>query len=293
MAPSVIKTIGFLGTGIMGAPIVRRLLHAGFTVRAWNRTAAKVEPLVAAGAEHAQTPAAAASGVDVLLLCLTDAAAVETALFSAAGVVECVRPPPIVVDFSTLGPVATSALAERLRTHCPTAWVDAPVSGGAIGAEQGKLVIFCGGEADDIARVAPIFAAIAQRFTHVGKRGAGQTLKLCNQLIVSANLVAIAEALALARASGLELKKIPAALAGGFADSLPLQIFGQRMAEGISTPILGELGLMLKDLREINALAEATVTHLPLLTATSDVYRDAEKRGMLKRDLAALLALYD
>ena len=116
--------------------------------------------------------------------------------------------------------------------------MDAPVSGGATGAEQRKLVIFCGGSAPDIDRLDGVFRAISQRHQRIGELGSGQTLKLCNQLIVATNLVAIAEAFALARASGLDLTMIPDALAGGFADSIPLQIFGRRMAQGVYSPIL-------------------------------------------------------
>jgi 3-hydroxyisobutyrate dehydrogenase len=287
------KVIGFLGTGKMGAPMVKRLLQTGFTVRAWNRTPAKVEPLAALGAQDAQSPAEAASGADALLVCLSDAAAVEAALFSSQGVIRSAVAPPLVVDFSTIGPVATLALARRLHTQCRSTWVDAPVSGGAAGADQGKLVIFCGGREADIGQVEPIFNVLSQRFTRMGELGAGQILKLCNQLIVSANLVAIGESLALARASGLDLKAVPAALAGGFADSLPLQLFGQRMAEGITTPVLGEIGLMLKDLREVNALADSTKSESPLLAATLSIYGKAENRGLLRQDLAALFSLYD
>src|SRR5208337_2592364 len=120
---------------------------------------------------------------------------------------------------------------------------------------QGKLVIFCGGAPSDIERLTPAFEVLAQRVTRVGALGAGQTLKLCNQLIVATNLVAIAESLNLAQASGLDLKMIPDALAGGFADSLPLQIFGRRMAAAVTTPVLGELALMLKDLSAVDELA--------------------------------------
>jgi len=170
--------------------------------------------------------------------------------------------------------------------------VDAPVSGGAIGAEQGKLVVFCGGSTADIETVSPILRAIGQRYTRIGDLGAGQALKLCNQLIVASNLVAIAEALALARASHLKLSALPDALAGGFADSLPLQIFGRRMAAGNSEPVLGELGLMLKDLRAIDELARAGGCRLPLKDAALEIYVRAAERGLLRQDLSALFSLY-
>jgi 3-hydroxyisobutyrate dehydrogenase len=286
------RTLGFIGTGVMGAPMVKRLLGAKFQVRVWNRSPSKLDPLVAAGASRADTPADAASGFDAVLLCLSDAAAVEAALFGAGGVAQASIPPPLLLDFSTIGPQATHTLAERLRSACGTGWIDAPVSGGAAGAEQGRLVIFCGGPAGDIKRLTEVFDALAQRFTRVGELGAGQTLKLCNQLIVASNLVAIAESLAMARASGLDMTEVPGALAGGFADSLPLQIFGKRMAAGLTTPVLGELRLMLKDIDAVADLAQTSHCDLPLMNAAREVYRRAAANGLLREDLAALMSLY-
>jgi 3-hydroxyisobutyrate dehydrogenase-like beta-hydroxyacid dehydrogenase len=288
----MIKKLAFIGAGLMGAPMIRRLLKAGFEVRIWNRTPAKSEPLVAVGALPAASPAEAASGADAVLLCLSDAKALETVLFSEQGVVHSEMPPALLVDFSTVGPGPTLEFAARLHARTGTSWVDAPVSGGAVGAEQGKLVILCGGSAADIGGLTSVFNALAQRHTRIGDLGTGQTLKLCNQLIVSSNLAAIAESLALARASGLDMKIVPQALAGGFADSLPLQIFGTRMAAGVTTPVLGELKLMLKDLRAIENLAGINRCELPLMAAALDIYRRAGEAGMLHQDLAALIDLY-
>jgi 3-hydroxyisobutyrate dehydrogenase len=291
MMSEPLARVAFIGTGLMGAPMVQRLLAAGLKVRVWNRTPEKTRALVDAGAELAGNPADAVRGVQAVLLCLSNSAAVESVLFADDGVAAAAAP-PLLVDFSTIGPAATLSLAARLRARCATAWVDAPVSGGVIGAEQGKLIIFCGGAASDIDRLASVFAALAQRHTRIGEIGTGQTLKLCNQLIVATNIVAIAEALALARASGLDLPLLPKVLSGGFADSLPLQIFGSRMAAGITSPVLGELSLMLKDLKAVSDLAGFRQAHLPLAAAALDVYRLAEKHGLLQRDLAALFELY-
>jgi 3-hydroxyisobutyrate dehydrogenase len=286
------RKLGFIGTGVMGAPMVRRLLGAKFRVRVWNRSPSKLEPLVAAGALRADSPADSAGGCDAVLLCLSDAPAVEAALFGDGGVADAALPPGVLIDFSTIGPNATHALAERLRSACGMGWVDAPVSGGAAGAEQGRLVIFCGGSAGNIDRLKGVFDALALRVTRVGELGAGQTLKLCNQLIVASNLVAIAESLAMARATGLDMTEVPDALAGGFADSLPLQIFGKRMAAGLTSPVLGELGLMLKDMDAVADLAQTSHCDLPLMKAAREVYRRAEACGLLRADLAALLSLY-
>jgi 3-hydroxyisobutyrate dehydrogenase len=293
MQNSEVKKLAFIGAGLMGAPMIRRLLKAGFEVRVWNRTPAKSESLVTAGALRAASPAEAASGSDAALLCLSDATAIETALFSDQGVVHSAIPPPQLVDFSTIGPGPTLEFAARLYSRSGTSWVDAPISGGVVGAEQGKLVILCGGSAADIARLTSVFDALAQRHTRIGDLGTGQTLKLCNQLIVASNLVAIAESLALARASGLNMNIVPDALAGGFADSLPLQIFGRRMAAGVVAPVLGELKMMLKDLRAVEDLAGIKQCRLPLMAAALDVYRRAGEAGMLHQDLAALISMYE
>lgn len=287
-----IKNIAFIGLGLMGAPMAGRLLAAGFQVRIWNRTRAKLRPLIDAGAQAGESPAEAAERADLLCLCLTDRTAVEAVLFGPDGVTRAFTPPGLAVDFSTIGPDATLSIAGRLRGECGTAWVDAPVSGGVTGAEQGKLVIFCGGADGDVDRLTPVFAALARRVTRVGELGAGQTLKLCNQLIVATNLIAIAESLSLARASGLDLKMIPDALAGGFADSLPMQIFGRRMAHGVTTPVLGELSLMLKDLSAVDELARGHQSRLPMTRAALDIYRQAGRRGLMHHDLAALISLY-
>jgi 3-hydroxyisobutyrate dehydrogenase len=292
MAAEGIRTVAFLGLGLMGSPMARHLLAAGFGVRAWNRTRGKLGPLIEAGATPAATPAEAADGADALCLCVTNKTAVQNVLFGPGGAAEAARVPPVAVDFSTIGPTATLELAARLKRQCGTSWVDAPVSGGATGAEHGKLVIMCGGEAHDIARLGPLLAAFSQRVTRIGELGSGQTLKLCNQLIVATNLVAISEAFKLASVSGLDLDAIPQALAGGFADSIPLQIFGRRMAQGVFTPVLGELALMLKDLSAAEELAREHGSVLPMTLAALEVYHRAAERGLMHEDLAALFKLY-
>jgi 3-hydroxyisobutyrate dehydrogenase len=287
-----VREVAFLGTGLMGIPMVHRLLHAGIEVRVWNRTPNKLHELVAAGAKSAATPALASEGVDAVCLCLANLDAAESVLFGAEGVASCLHPVPLVVDFSTLGPQHTARIAGHINRQCGTAWVDAPVSGGVPGAAQGKLVIFCGGAERDIARLSSVFAALAQRVTRVGDVGAGQTLKLCNQLIVSSNLLAIAEATALARASGIDANLLPGALAGGFADSIPLQVFGPRMAAGITRPVLGAIALMLKDSSAIDELARANNLQLPLVETTLAAYQRAVELGLSNEDISSLIALY-
>jgi 3-hydroxyisobutyrate dehydrogenase-like beta-hydroxyacid dehydrogenase len=233
----------------MGTPMVLRLLGAGYAVRIWNRSPEKVRRLVEAGASLAETPADAAQGASHVCLCLTDGKAVEDVLFGPSGVVEGLCIPTTIIDFSTIGPKDTKSLAHRIAREAPgVTWVDAPVTGGVEGAETGELVILCGGADTDVALSRPIFSPLSKRVCHLGLLGSGQAAKLCNQLIVSVNVVAIAEALALGRKHGLDLAQLPDALAGGWADSLPLQIIGPRMATATLEPPIVALSTFAKDL---------------------------------------------
>ena len=289
---TAVRTVAFIGTGLMGLPMAVRLLESGFEVTVWNRTPQKLKALSARGARVAPTPASAAEGVDVICLCLAHGAAIEAVLFGENGIAMGNGKPPLIVDFSTIGPMQTADFASRMYQHSGSAWVDAPVSGGVPGAMQGTLVIFAGGSGAHIETLQPLFRALAQRVTHAGGVGAGQTMKLCNQLIVSSNFIAIAEAIALARAAGIDAGLLPQALAGGFADSIPLQIFGGRMAAGITTPMLGAIALLLKDAGAIDELAKAHHQNLPLAAATLAVYQHAAARGLTGQDLASLMMLY-
>lgn len=292
-ADSKLPSIAFLGTGLMGAPMAGRLLAAGYPVTVWNRSRDKATPLVAAGAAEAESPAAAVRNAEVICLCLTDATAVEQVLFGADGISSAGRSRQLLIDFSTIGPLATGQLAQKLRAKCGVHWVDAPVSGGVPGAQEGKLVIFCGGDVDDVARAEPLFNVLAKRITHLGNVGSGQTAKLCNQIIVATNLLAIAEALSFARACGLDITRLPDAWTGGFADSLPLQIFGRRMATGATSPKLGELSLMLKDVEAFVAAADLQGSANPLAQRAAQLYAQAAGLGLRHEDLGTLIRLYD
>src|SRR5262245_10622493 len=172
----------------MGVPLVRRMLAAGFAVRVWNRTPARADELIAAGAARAATVGEACDGADVVCVCVSNADAVEQCVLSESGVASARRPPPVLIDFSTIGPDATVRFATRLAAECGTAWLDAPVSGGPTGAAAGKLVIFAGGDSAHVARMQPLFACVSQRVTHFGATGNGQAAKVCNQVIVAITL---------------------------------------------------------------------------------------------------------
>lgn len=270
--------IGFIGTGLIGAPMVERLLECGRDVTIWNRSPDKCAPLLAAGARLAESPSALARDTDIVCLCLTDTAAVRDVVFGAGQLASALREDSLMVDLSSIAPDATREMAASLSSACGASWLDAPVSGGVPAARAGRLIVFAGGDADDIVRAAPVFSALAQRVTHMGGHGAGQLAKSCNQQIVACNLMVIAEMLAFAERAGVDASRLPAALAGGFADSLPLQIFGPRMATGTDTPRLGAVGTFRKDIEQVVRLASEVGASTPVTDAALAQYRAAMER---------------
>jgi 3-hydroxyisobutyrate dehydrogenase len=273
--------LGFIGLGLMGKPMTLRLLAAGYAVTVWNRSRDKQLPLVEQGAQAAASPAAVARVAEIILMCVTDQHAAEQVLFGPDGVAAGGAPGKLVVDFSSIAPAAARAFAERLARERGMGLVDAPVSGGTVGAEQGTLAIMAGGRPEDVERARPVVAHLAQRFTRMGDAGAGQVTKLCNQVIVGCLFPVIAEAVRLAEAAGVDATMLPAALKGGFADSLPLQVFGARMAARQFEPPLGAVSIMLKDLENAGAVAKDKGVPLPMARTAAELYRllDAQGRG--------------
>lgn len=263
-----------------------RLLDAGLDLTVWNRSPEKSLPALAKGARKAASPAALAAETDVVFLCLTDSDAVESVVFGRDGVAEGAGPNGVspsdvgpnggaryLVDFSSIRPDRTRAMAARLSRQTGMVWIDAPVSGGVRGAGQGSLAIMAGGEAADIEAMGPLVAPLCARLTHMGPVGAGQTTKLCNQVIVGCNLAAIAEAGNLARRAGVDAAKLPQAFKGGFADSIPLQIFLPRMIAQTLDPPLGHPGTMLKDVTSALDLGAETGSDMPMTTAAAKLYQ--------------------
>jgi 3-hydroxyisobutyrate dehydrogenase len=270
------EKLGFVGLGMMGFPMARRLLNAGHDVTVWNRSASKAADLVEAGAKLAAHPHEVATSASIIFLCLTDAAAVEEVVFGSGGLATVAGSAKLVVDFSSIHPDAAKSIAERLRATNGMAWIDAPVSGGTMGAEQGTLAVMAGGEASDIARVKPYVLAMARRLTHMGPAGAGQMTKLCNQVIVGCAMAVLAEATRLAVNAGIDAERLPEALAGGFADSIPLQLFVPRMVQGIHSPPLGHISTMLKDLDTVMDVARGTSSPVPMSALTAQLFRLAK-----------------
>ena len=286
--------IGFIGTGLIGTPMVQRLLECGLSVTVWNRTIDKAAPLVLDGATLAESPRALAESCDIVCLCLTNTAAVHEVVFGAQGIDAVLRVGQLVIDLSSIAPDATREMAARLASACGARWIDAPVSGGLPLARAGKLIVFAGGDADDIARATSLFGALSQRVTHMGGHGAGQLAKSCNQMIVACNLVTIAEMLAFASKSGIDATRLPGALAGGFADSLPLQIFGPRMAAGIETPRIGGLGTFRKDIDQVARLAGECGAYAPMASRAAEVMLEASRAEHIGADpdVSRIIALF-
>ena len=269
------ERVGYLGLGLMGLPMTQRLLAAGYDVTVWNRSPGKAVALVEAGATVATKPAVVAANAGIIFMCVTDAAAVEEVVFGAGGLASVPGVEKLVVDFSSIHPDATRAIAARLKAANGMGWIDAPVSGGTKGAQEGTLAIMAGGDAADVERVRPYILKMARGFTHMGPTGAGQTTKLCNQVIVGCAMAVLAEATRLAVNAGIDAKRLPEALAGGFADSIPLQLFVPRMVAGIHTPPLGHISTMLKDLDTVVDVAHDTGTPVPMAALAAQLFRMA------------------
>jgi 3-hydroxyisobutyrate dehydrogenase-like beta-hydroxyacid dehydrogenase len=284
--------LGFIGLGLMGGPMSLRLLAAGYTLTVWNRSREKLAPLVAKGACAAASPAAVMRAADIVMMCVTDQRAAESVLFGVDGIASGGDPGKLVVDFSSIAPASARAFAARLEAECAMGLVDAPVSGGTVGAERGTLAVMAGGKAEHIDRARPVVAHLAQRFTRMGEAGAGQVTKLCNQVIVGCLFPVIAEAVRLAEAAGVDANALPQALQGGFADSLPLQVFGARMAARKFDPPLGTVAVMLKDLENAAAVAQTQRVPLPMVRAAAELYRLLVAQGRADREPSELVDLH-
>lgn len=284
--------VGFLGLGVMGMAIARRLQAAGLALQVWNRSADKCRPLVEAGATACATPAEAAAGAEVVILCLLDEAAVDQTVFGRDGVSSATCPATVVVDHSSITPDATRALAARLAERCGARWLDAPVSGGTPAAERGALTIMAGGDPAAYDQALPVLQHYARNVNLMGPTGAGQVTKLCNQILVANALASISEALRLALRGGIDAARLPQALQGGWADSTLLQLFVPRMLDGVEKP-LGASSTMLKDLNNVHRFAAAHDVPLPLTATTEQLFRilDFQLRGHLEP--SELLRVFD
>lgn len=281
--------IGFAGIGLMGLPMCERLLQAGHTIHIWNRSPEKTLSLQAKGAQLVNNPVDLATESDVVFLCLFDAKAVENVVFGDQGLLKLsTKQTKIIVDHSSISPQQTKKLASRLPQDWQ--WIDAPVSGGTAGAANGTLAIMAGGEASAIKQVTPIMQAYAAQITHMGQVGAGQVTKLCNQTIVTATIGAIAEAISLAQDADVDATRLIEALKGGWADSILLQIFVERMHH-LPSQATATVQTMLKDLNTIAGLAQEQGTAMPISHATQQLYQLASRHGLADQDVSHLIQI--
>lgn len=284
------EKVGYIGLGLMGKPMVMRLLKAGFPVTIWGRTAAKLQDAVDAGAVFAASPAEVARASDVVILCVSDTAAVEAVVGGESGLAKGLSAGKIVVDMSTIDANVTRRIAETLRKETGAGWIDAPVSGGPPGAEAGTLAVMAGGDAEDFERSKPVVDHLAGRYTLMGGSGAGQTTKMVNQVIVGGCKSVIAEAVQLAMNAGIDPMRLPEAFAGGRADSLLLRQSVPKMASGDFSPA-GHIRTMMKDLNMLMDLIRATGTPMPMTAISTELHRMMIAHGHSEADTTSVIAL--
>ena len=286
------ETVALIGAGIMGQAIATRLLSCGHALAVFDIDKDKVAALVQKGATAAANPAAAARAADYVILSLNHADIVAKAVFGGDGIASVATPAKLLIDMSSIDPAATAEMAARLKSQTGMAWVDCPLSGGVPGALAGKLTIMAGGEAADFERARAVMKDLSANYTLMGGSGAGQTTKLVNQLFCALAFQAVAEAVKLAEAGGVDPASIPAALAGGRADGRIMQEFMAKFAARDFAPT-GSLGNMLKDLDSIQAFALKTKTPLPLTSAVTDLHRILIAMGLGSKDNAEVMRLLD
>jgi 3-hydroxyisobutyrate dehydrogenase-like beta-hydroxyacid dehydrogenase len=277
----------FLGMGLMGLPMARRLCEAGFDTHVWNRTLAKAEQLVAHGAKVHARATDAVQGADVVVAMLENGTVTDDVLFAGGqrSVANAMQKGALLIDMSSSKPREARDHAARL-TALGVHHIDCPVSGGTVGAEAGSLVMMAGGLASDYERALPVLKVFG-RSTHVGPHGAGQLTKLANQMIVGGTIGVVAEALLLASRGGADMAKVREAIAGGFADSRILQLHGDRMVRRDFAP-RGRLAVQLKDMRNAVDCAEETGMDAPIVSFFEQLYAQADSHGLGELDHSGL-----
>jgi len=272
------ERIGFVGLGIMGRGMAANLLKAGFAVRVWNRTASRMDALVAAGAEAGSSPADVAAHSDITITCVSDTPDVEAVILGEDGVIHGAQAGSLVIDCSTISPQVTQTISAKLGEN-GVHMLDAPISGGSEGAEKGTLSIMVGGGADQFQRALPAFQAMGQAITHVGDTGAGQTVKLVNQVLVVGNALAMCEALLFAQAGGVDLQKAFDAVSQGAAGSWMFsnrapQIMRRDWRPGFT------IDLQQKDLRLVMDAADSLGVPVVNTALVFNLYRTLQAQGL-------------
>ncbi len=285
------KTVGFIGLGTMGREMALNLMKEGFAVRVYDVRREAIDDLAAQGATPAVSTAEAADRADIVITMLPDTPHVEDTVYGENGLLASPPVGRLVVDMSTISPVAVRRMHADLK-KVGVDFLDAPVSGGPIGAKKATLSIMVGGDADAFRRAEPFFRGMGTTITHVGESGAGQAVKLCNQLVCGLNIQAICEAIALARASGVDLDQLRNVLLGGSAASWMLENLGPAMIAGDSAAGF-RIDLMLKDLRLVQEQALSLSVPLPGISLVTNQYLEARAHGEGVNGNQALFRVYD
>lgn len=278
--------IGFVGLGVMGKAMARNILRAGFALRVANRSRASVDELAAEGATPVPSPADLARSCDIVMICVPDTPDVEAVLFGSQGIATHARSDLVVIDTSTISATATQGFAGRLAAM-GAHLIDCPVSGGPKGAIDGTLSCMIGGDAEIVAACQPLLEAIGNKHVYLGKSGAGQVVKACNQLVIAATLAGVSEAIALAKSAGVDTHKMREVLLGGSAQSFVLQNHAKRILDGTLAP--GFRGsLMLKDLKLAIAAGKDGAVFMPTTTLAAQLFTALCNSDKRELDSAAL-----
>lgn len=291
MTDGAMPRIGFCGLGIMGLPMARNALRAGFTVTAWNRTAARADLLRADGATIGASPAEVAAASDITVTMVTSSPDVEAVTFGSGGIADGAHPGLLAIDMSTISPAASRGFAER-AVERGFATLDAPVSGGEIGAIEARLAIMVGGEAAEVDRAMPLFEALGKTIVHVGGHGAGQACKLANQIAVALNNLGVAEALVFAAAQGIDLERTRQVIAGGAGSSWAMVNYAPKMLAGDFAPGF-MVDLQQKDLRLVLDAAFGDRLSLPGTALTHSLYSALQHDGGGREGNLALIKVIE
>ncbi len=283
--------VGYIGLGLMGKPMARNILKAGFPLVVHNRSRGPVDELVALGAQAASSPAEVAAQVDIVITNLPDSPDVEQVALGPRGIIEGARPGLIFIDHSTIKPETARHIAQVLGEK-GVLCLDAPVSGGDIGAQQGTLTIMVGGPEGALEKARPVLEAEGRTITHIGGPGAGQVTKVANQIMVAAQMVAMAELLLLAQKAGVDPQRVVQAIRGGAAQCWTLDHKPQRLFAGERGPGF-KAHMMLKDLDIVLDTARAYGMPLPATATHTQLYRAMQELGLGELDNSAVIAVYE
>ncbi|WP_319478207.1 NAD(P)-dependent oxidoreductase [Marispirochaeta aestuarii] len=284
--------VSVVGIGIMGSAIAGRLLEVGHQVTVFDIDRKRLDAMSALGASVAGSPAEAADAADYIITSLNTAAIVRSAVFGPGGIAESASGDKMLIDMSSIDPAATREMARELEETTGMAWVDAPLSGGAPKAKIGQMTVMAGGSAENVRRARAVMDSLCANYSHMGPSGAGQTTKLVNQVLCALGFQAVAEAVRIAEAGGVDAARIPAALAGGRADSSILQEFGPKMAARDYSPT-GRIDNMLKDLEAVQSFAMGERLPLPLTGAVTELHRLFVAAGIGPEDTAAMMKQFE